>query len=234
MKQNYMKRSVLLCVALLTLTCSFAQQKSAANKTSELIGAYAGDFGNRKIILFIDRVTDDSIGGSSLVAGGSRPFKGTFTMKAGIYLITVKEPGDNKFDGVFAFTFNTNIPDIISGTWKPNAATVAAKNYTLQRKPFIYQKNLGIYPQGSLEELSEQQVDNISSGDLEIFRNEIYARHGLCFKGKYLKAYFELQPWYVPTSVDVRDQLTDIEKENIVLIKKFEKYAQDHGEDFGR
>ena len=29
-------------------------------------------------------------------------------------------------------------------------------------------------------------------------------------------------------------QLTDIEKKNIALIKRYEKYADDYGDDFGR
>jgi hypothetical protein len=234
MKQNYMKQSVLLFIAFIIITIGYSQQLKNTTRDSPLIGAYTGGFGSKQIILFIDVVTEDSIGGSSMVAGGSRNFKGTYTLNNGTYSVIVKEPGDNKFDGVFAFSFNTNKPDIITGNWKPNTASVAAKMYILQRKPFSYQKDLGMYSQGSERELVDDDVNNIPPADLEIMRNEIYARHGLCFKGKYLKSYFEQEQWYVPASVDVRDQLTPIEKKNIALIKKFEKYDKDHNEDFGR
>jgi hypothetical protein len=229
-----MKRSVLFSIAFLLIIAVGYSQPATATKNSPLIGAYIGSFGTKQIILFIDMVTADSIGGSSMVVGGSRNFKGTFTVKDGIYVVIAKEPGDNKFDGVFTFTFNTNKPDIITGDWKPNNAVVAGKTYELQRKPFTYQKDLGMYSQGSEKELVDDDVNNIPPADLEIMRNEIYARHGLCFKGKYLKSYFEQEQWYIPASVDVRDQLTDVEKKNIALIKKFEKYDKDHNEDFGR
>ena len=185
-----MKRPVLLTIAFLSISTIGYSQPVNTNKSSPIIGAYTGGFGTKQITLFIDMVTDDSIGGSSMVAGGSRNFKGTFIVKNGIYTVIAKEPGDNKFDGVFTFTFNTIKPDIITGDWKPNTPVVAVKTYTLQRKPFTYQKGLGMYSQGSEKELTDDDVNNIPPADLEIMRNEIYARHGLCFKGKYLKSYF--------------------------------------------
>ena len=45
---------------------------------------------------------------------------------------------------------------------------------------------------------------------------------------------FEDKDWYIPNTVDVKKDLTEIEKKNIVLIKKYEKYAEEYGDDFGR
>ena len=65
-------------------------------------------------------------------------------------------------------------------------------------------------------------------------RNEIYARHGYCFTRKATRQQFEMYEWYIPNSTDIKKDITEIEKKNIALIKKFEKYADDYGDDYGR
>ncbi|MBL7727175.1 MAG: hypothetical protein JNM68_14625, partial [Dinghuibacter sp.] len=45
---------------------------------------------------------------------------------------------------------------------------------------------------------------------------------------------FENLDWYVPDNVDVKDLLTEIEKKNIRLIKRYEQYAEEYGDEFGR
>jgi hypothetical protein len=45
---------------------------------------------------------------------------------------------------------------------------------------------------------------------------------------------FELQDWYVPNTVDIKNYLTEIETKNIKLIQRYEKYAVDYGDEFGR
>lgn len=70
--------------------------------------------------------------------------------------------------------------------------------------------------------------------ELEQMRNEIFARHGYCFKKKDMREMFEDQEWYVPDNVDVRNKLTAIEIKNLALIKRYEKYAEDYGDEYGR
>jgi hypothetical protein len=70
--------------------------------------------------------------------------------------------------------------------------------------------------------------------DLEFMRNEIFARHGYCFAKKDLRQMFENEDWYVPNTVDIRGFLTDTEKKNIALIKRYEKYADEYGDEYGR
>ena len=65
-------------------------------------------------------------------------------------------------------------------------------------------------------------------------RNEIYARHGYCFTRKATRQQFERFDWYIPNSTDIKKDITEIEKKNIAMIKKFEKYADDYGDDYGR
>ena len=81
--------------------------------------------------------------------------------------------------------------------------------------------------------LTEKQLKNLKKLELEIIRNTIYARHGLSFKNDFYLI-FEEMPWYIPVSVDVTKDLTEIEIENIKTLKRFEKYATDNYQSFGR
>lgn len=202
----------------------------------KLLGSYVGGFGNNKITLLISKASGDTIEGRSVVGGNDRPFNGISKMDNGIYSITVKEPGDDKDDGVFNFKVDSKQPDIITGSWAPDSptATLMAKTYSLQRKAFKYYRDSGFYPESSQKILKEDDVNNKNAYELEIMRNEIFARHGYCFKNKEQRDQFEPADWYVPDNANVTDSLTAIEKKNIILIKKYEKYALAHGDDFGR
>ena len=65
-------------------------------------------------------------------------------------------------------------------------------------------------------------------------RNEMYARHGYCFKNKEMRAYFDQETWYMPMNIDIRGELSPTEKENDALIKNYEKYAADYYDEYGR
>ncbi|MCP2027621.1 hypothetical protein L1276_002781 [Flavobacterium sp. HSC-32F16] len=86
----------------------------------------------------------------------------------------------------------------------------------------------------STQKLTESDLKNLKKIDLEILRNTIFARHGLTFKTKTVRQFFDQVEWYIPVSSDVYSQLTKIEKENIVILKRFEKYAEDNYDSFGR
>lgn len=203
---------------------------------AKLIGSYVGAFGDNKISLLITKTTADSIEGRSIVGGFDRPFKGTIKELKGQYEVVVNEPGDDKHDGKFQFTFDNASPDQIAGSWMPykETETIKGKNYSLTRKAFVYKNDVGDYPEGSTRLLKSKDVENMMRSDLEMMRNEIFARHGYCFKKKELRQSFENYDWYVPNTIDVKNDLTEIEKKNILLIKKYEKYAEDYGDDFGR
>ncbi len=82
--------------------------------------------------------------------------------------------------------------------------------------------------------LTEKQVKNLKKLELEIIENTIYARHGYTFKKRVARQFFDVQDWYIPVSIDVKADLTAIEKQNIKLLQRFEKYAKDSYETFGR
>ena len=43
-----------------------------------------------------------------------------------------------------------------------------------------------------------------------------------------------MEDCYVPNNVDILVLLTAIEKKNIDLIKRYEKYAEEYGDEYGR
>lgn len=86
----------------------------------------------------------------------------------------------------------------------------------------------------SKQKLKESQLKNLKKLDLEILRNTIFARHGYAFKSKGVRQFFDGVNWYVPISSNVEASLSATEKENIALLKRFEKYAEDNYDTFGR
>ena len=202
----------------------------------DILGSYVGSFGTNKITLLITKATSDSIVGRSIVGGNDRPFAGSILKNGNQYVINAKEPGDDKDDGIFNFSIDTKNASMLAGSWKPNkvSETVKEKEFSLERKVYKYLKDAGSYPQASQRLLEAAEVENEMKEDLEFMRNEIFARHGYCFQKKNLRQQFENEDWYVPNTIDIKNRLTDIEKKNIALIKKYEKYAEEYGDDFGR
>ena len=141
---------------------------------------------------------------------------------------------DHKDDGVFNFTINETTADNVTGSWKPFAKGRPGKEYQLDRRKFEYRTDVGEYPEASQRLLKPADVENMMKEDLQFMRNEIFARHGFCFNKKELRQMFEMEDWYVPNTVDIRGLLTAIEKKNIDLIKRYEKYAEEYGDEYGR
>jgi hypothetical protein len=203
----------------------------------KVLGSFVGVFGDNKITLLITKAEGDSVIGRSVVGGNDRPFAGIISQKEGKYIVNAKEPGDDKNDGTFSFTIDEANTDQVQGSWVPNIPKpngTGQKDYVLKRKSFKYDVNTGTYPKASQRILKEGDVENLTKSELEYMRNEIFARHGYCFKKKELREHFENAEWYIPNTVNVADQLTELEKKNIAMIKRYEKYAEDYGDEYGR
>ncbi len=200
----------------------------------KFLGSFVGPFGDNKITMLITKVMGDSVVGRTIVGGNDRPFRGTFKKVGTALTFNAKEPGDHKDDGEFNFQIDDATPDIVKGSWKPFDTKRPAKEYELERKEFAYRTDVGDYPEASQRLLKTADVEDMFKEDLEFMRNEIFARHGYCFSKKHLRQQFELQDWYVPNTVNIKGFLTEIEKKNIALIKRYEKYADEYGDEYGR
>ncbi|WP_419494313.1 YARHG domain-containing protein [Chryseobacterium bernardetii] len=86
----------------------------------------------------------------------------------------------------------------------------------------------------SKQKLSEKDLKNLRKLDLEIIKNSVFARHGYSFKKETYRDFFEQTDWYIPVSNNVDNELTPMEKDNVALLNRFIKYAEDKYDSFGR
>ena len=220
-----------------------------------------------KITVSIDSVVGNMLYGHSIVAGNMRPFSGTYKGGNAAYYVEAKEPGNDKYDGMFTFTLNPK-EQTINGIWAANDKKLAVtkRKYELTKKEFKYDPKLELPEavrgnelysneaipadiEGDFEAISEEalkvnastkllnkkDVENMYKGDLEVVRNAIYARHGYSFKNRKMRYVFDSAvEWYMPVSTDVRAQLTDIEKKNMDLLKRYEEHATRYYDVYGR
>ncbi len=86
----------------------------------------------------------------------------------------------------------------------------------------------------SKQKLSEKDLKNLRKLDLEIIKNSVFARHGYSFKKETYRDFFEQTDWYIPVSNNVDNELSPMEKDNVALLNRFIKYAEDKYDSFGR
>lgn len=55
-----------------------------------------------------------------------------------------------------------------------------------------------IFPNSDTEYLTKSDLSGMSKSEVNLAKNELYARHGRKFKSKELQEYFESKDWYVP------------------------------------
>ncbi|MCI9071178.1 YARHG domain-containing protein [Clostridium sp.] len=88
---------------------------------------------------------------------------------------------------------------------------------------YSYKDNYFIIPDSSDRYLTEYDLSGLTKDQLEIARNEIYARHGYQFQQQKMINYFNNQSWYVKSNKKVTtDDLSELEYANVVFIQKFE------------
>lgn len=242
---------------------------------SPCLGFYVGDFNatqynekrnpkqTNRITISLDSVVNSTFYGHSIVAGNIRPFAGYVKSSSGTILeINLTEPGDDKYDGVFTASLNTEAKTL-QGTWTANSKDLAVtvRSFNLTQKFFHYDPELELgdvwhevydsWKKGdgtfesitqdagkfnaSTTELKATDIENMYKRDLEIMRNAIYARHGYSFKNRAIRDFFDTEiDWYIPVSTNVSAELTELEKKNIELIKRYEQHASTYYDSFGR
>ena len=83
----------------------------------------------------------------------------------------------------------------------------------------------GRWPWTSSRPIRPADLDPLSPGELELMRNEIYARRGWIFRRPDLRDYFQSQSWYRPrgdnayySNRQVEAELSPIERRNLQII----------------
>lgn len=159
-----------------------------------------------------------------------RPYKEyTLRKKAFVYNpnlmlrpVTDEQPDMDRIDFV-----NSKLEPVFYTSENGHMDTLV-EQYFRQASDVIYRIN------SSKQALTEKQLKNLRKLDLEILRNTIYARHGFSFSKKSVRQFFEEMDWYMPVSNNVDTELTELERQNIALLKRFEQYAVDNYDTFGR
>jgi hypothetical protein len=107
-----------------------------------------GFYWNRtnKINISIDSINGNVVVGHSVVAGNNRPFTGYFSNGK----FVVKEPGDDRYDGVFSFEIINNQ---LVGTWE------AYKNLEIKKRKFALDKRIYKYDSNITLEENTRYID---------------------------------------------------------------------------
>lgn len=118
----------------------------------------------------------------------------------------------------------------------PSTLSPQDSSHRLPSEPVTSQSRVGEsgprWPWTSSHPLSEDDLRALSLQELELMRNEIYARHGWVFNRQDLQAYFGQQAWYRPRgNIANREQinrlieaeLTPTEKTNVQILLLREK-----------
>jgi len=211
-----------------------AIEKMNSNAGDLAVGYWVGMFGKNKINIAIAEIKDGKALGYTVCAGNYRPITGTVTKDNTTIKAIMNEPGTDQYDGHFEFTIDTGT-GVLSGSWSPfKKGVVGSKKYELIKMAYAYNPETGKYPEASGRLLTEDDVANLLPEELEYMRNEIYARHGYSFKDLEDRRMFDVVEWYIPMGIDIRDNLTDIEVQNIDLIYRYEEYYNESYDDYGR
>jgi hypothetical protein len=75
--------------------------------------------------------------------------------------------------------------------------------------------------------LTTTQLTDKSLEELSLLRNEIYARKGYVFTDRKYQNYFENQKWYHSAATNNEVKLSDIEIQNVNLLKSLERKIQE-------
>ena len=108
------------------------------------------------------------------------------------------------------------------------AIIISAASLSFGVSPKLSRPQLGgdafVCPECNIRRLTEADLEGKTNQELDLMRNEIYARHGRPFNRADLRAYFMRQSWYRPDQAYTDSRLTRIEIYNVNFIKNY----QDH------
>ncbi|MGM9704728.1 MAG: YARHG domain-containing protein [Prevotella sp.] len=154
-----------------------------------------------------------------------------FLLLTSTYMLLIVRPAGKSSDAVAANTTTVTASDTVqtstetavqtsdASSTSETATDVPASDASAQTSSADLP---GQYAVASMRLLTESDVAGMSSAELKIMRNEIFARHGYIFKTKSMKDHFAAQPWYSGRYDDVSDKLSEIETKNVAFIKKHE------------
>ena len=109
-------------------------------------------------------------------------------------------------------------PKQLTDIERKNIETITAA-HKKQRKLALSPGDMELFQQHLI---TEDMLHGLGLHELRLLRNEVYARHGRTFGSGWLQQYFEFQPWYEPSQSKREPVLSEIEKQNVETIVKYE------------
>lgn len=219
-------------------TTGLNQSPSRQTALSRFVTSWSGSFDARRIGFFIESIQQGQVKGYSIVGANKQSFAGTVQAEGNNkqnnkYKIIARETGKLESAGVFELHLDLSKPKSIEGSWQANKAGIKPRFFELAPQQCRYQINEGEFPEASQRLLKDSDLQ-MSKQELQYMRNEIYARHNYSFSNKVIASLFSDKDWYIPCSLNVEQQLSKIERENIKRIKLMEPYAENVELDWGR
>lgn len=97
-----------------------------------LQGMYTGDFGGSEIRVILNYVSRTNVIGYNIHKGLQRNINGKLRRSGDSIIMSLPEPGDHEFDGVFELTF-LGIDKQPRANWTSNSGKIPAKNFNLKK-----------------------------------------------------------------------------------------------------
>lgn len=111
-----------------------------------LCGKYTGDFGKSFIHINLTHASKNKVVGYDINRGLQRNLVGNITEEKDALILTLEEPGDHKYDGMFILTLSKK-DFSVNGTWEGNDKKLEKKTFQLKKaieREFPNEKKAGI------------------------------------------------------------------------------------------
>jgi len=87
---------------------------------TDFVGTWSGKLGEKDLVIVITSARGDILEGHNVVGNNKRPVKGTVMADADVFTLTLSEPGDDTWDGVFTLKVKNDNNFNATGHWKAN------------------------------------------------------------------------------------------------------------------
>ncbi|MNJ86141.1 hypothetical protein D3C87_36280 [compost metagenome] len=141
-----------------------------------LSGEYIGNFGDGFIKIVLTYVNDKKAIGYNINKGLQRNITGQVVQQDDRFELTLNEPGDNEYDGIFVLNISKK-DGSVDGNWTANDPKIPSKKFKLKKKTSKKSTDSkSIYEGGELTEDNFTEVFSYAgfdSGNLEFKENGI-------------------------------------------------------------
>lgn len=141
-----------------------------------LKGLYTGDFGDGFINVVLTYVNDKKAIGYNVHKGLQRNISGSVVQKKDHFELTLNEPGDNQFDGIFTLIISKK-DGSVNANWTANNPKIPSKKFTLKKRPVQSESSdKSIFEGGKITEENFMEVfsySNLDGGYVEFKENGI-------------------------------------------------------------